>query len=83
MAVKIQFNGKKRTVYPDLAVYKDDGSTLIIEVKDAKKACQEEVIEKFKLEKQVLESLGYDFAVMTDREIRGTIQHKNSQKLLP
>ncbi|MGE0917596.1 hypothetical protein, partial [Trichlorobacter lovleyi] len=27
--------------------------------------------------------LGYDFVVMTDKEIRGTIQHKNSSKLLP
>ncbi|WP_277058468.1 TnsA endonuclease N-terminal domain-containing protein [Trichlorobacter lovleyi] len=83
LALKIEYNGKIRTVYPDLAVCKDDGSTLIIEVKDAKKASQQEVIEKFELERQVLVSLGYDFVVMTDKEIRGTIQHKNSSKLLP
>ena len=28
LAVKIQYDGKIRTVYPDLAVYKDDGSTV-------------------------------------------------------
>lgn len=81
--LEIIFDDKLRTVYPDLMVFRDDGSTQVIEVKPAEKAQLPNIRKKFELEHQVLESVGYQFKVITEHDIRSGFSLKNSRKLLP
>lgn len=83
LELQVMMDDKIRTVYPDMMVFQDDGSTQVIEVKPAEKAQRPQIMKKFELEHQVLESLGYQFKVFTERDIRNGLRLKNSRKILP
>lgn len=73
-------SGGGRRIYPDFAVYGHDGRVVIEEVKPAKIAEEEEVKNRFNLERMILEHHGYHFQVVTEAEIQGP-QLQNSLKL--
>lgn len=75
--------GEIRIAYPDLLVFRDDGSSVIEEIKPSSKAANPEIKRKFELEKNALEQHGYGFAIVTELEIRSGLSLKNSKKLLP
>ena len=83
LELQIVMDDKIKTVYPDMMVFQDDGSTQIIEVKPAEKAQRPPIMKKFELEHQALESLGYQFKVFTECDIRNGLRLKNSRKILP
>ena len=81
--LQVVLDDKVKTVYPDMMVFHDDGSTQIIEVKPLEKAQRPEIIKKFEIEHKALESLGYQFKVFTECDIRNGLRLKNSRKILP
>lgn len=81
--LQIMLDDKIRTVYPDMMVFQDDGSTQVIEVKPSEKASQPKTRKKFELEHQALVSMGYQFMVLTENYIRNGFRLPNSRKLLP
>jgi len=81
--MEIEANGVTRNLYPDFMVFYDNGSVSVEEVKPSYKLDNLEIVRKFEIQKQVCETLGYEFKVVTENDIRSGVNLNNSKRLLP
>lgn len=79
----VNIDDESRRIFPDFLVFRDDGSATIEEVKPYEKSQQQEQKKKFQAEKELAESNGFWFQVITENEIRSGLKLQNSRKLLP
>lgn len=81
--LELTLNGVVRNQFPDFLVFYDNGSVVVEEVKPFNKLSDPDITRKFEIQKEIFESLGYGFKVVTDKEIRSGLTLENSKRLLP
>lgn len=81
--LELTINGVVRNQFPDFLVFYDNGSVVVEEVKPFEKLSDPDIAGKFAIQKEIYESLGYGFRVVTDRDIRSGLTLQNSKRLLP
>lgn len=77
------YDGEIKAKFPDLLVYRDDGSVTVEEIKLQSEVAKPEIKRLFEYEKAAVEQHGYRFEVLTDEEIRSGLLLKNSIMLKP